>query len=233
MESAPDDHAALDWAARRAAGEPLQYVTGEAHFRHLRLSVGPGVFIPRPETELITDRALDHLPHGGSMLDVGTGSGAIALSVKHERPDARVIASEASPEALAWFHKNRADLDLAVDCYEADLFEGLPRELAGEIDVIVSNPPYVADEAAAALPKDIVDHEPHRALFAGREGLSVIARLVDGARAWLKPGGWLVFEMGERQQEGVVQLLDGAGFMDVAVGVDLADWPRITEARLS
>jgi release factor glutamine methyltransferase len=221
----------MEYAQRRAEGEPLQYVTGVAGFRRLNLSVGPGVFVPRPETELVAERAMSRLPQGGTLIDVGTGSGAIALSVSDERPDARVIATERAPEALGWTRKNKEELGLNVEIVEGDLLDGIPSDLKGKVDVIVSNPPYVADLDRHVLPDDVVDHEPHIALFGGREGTDVISRLTSDALEWLRPGGWIVLEMGARQKDFVTETLISAGYSEVRVGVDFADWPRVAEGR--
>ncbi|HEU4480958.1 MAG TPA: methyltransferase, partial [Actinomycetota bacterium] len=132
------ESAAEGWAARRATGEPLQYVLGEAHFRHLKLEVGPGVFIPRPETESVAGRAIELLPQRGRALDLGTGSGAIALSLATERPDAEVHATEASAEALAWARRNNAGTgEPLAGLWAGDLFAPLPEALRGELDVVV------------------------------------------------------------------------------------------------
>jgi release factor glutamine methyltransferase len=218
-------------AARRASGEPLQYVTREAAFRRLRLTVGPGVFIPRPETELVAERAMARLPRAGTLVDVGTGSGAIALSVADERPDAIIIATESSPRALAWAEKNRAAVSVPVDLIRCDLLNGLPASLCGSIDVIVSNPPYIDAADRALLPRDVVDHEPHDALFAAERGLAVASRIVDAALSWLRPRGWLVLEIGSDQAMGVRSLLETAGYENVAVAKDLAGCDRIAEAQ--
>ena len=222
---------ALAFAHRRATGEPLQYVIGVAGFRRIDLAVGPGVFVPRPETELVVEKAMARLPQGGWLVDVGTGSGAIALSVAHERPDARVIATERSPAALEWVHKNRRMLDKDIEIIECDLLEGLPVALRDGVDVVVSNPPYVADSERERLPADVADHEPEIALFGGRSGTDVIERIARQARTWLRPGGWLVLEMGADQRREVSALLETLDFDEVAVGVDFADWPRVVEAR--
>ena len=221
---------ALEYARRRADGEPLQYVTGVAGFRRLNLLVGPGVFVPRPETELVVEKAMSRLPQGGTLIDVGTGSGAIALSIADERPDARVLATETSPDALEWVRKNQLALNISIEIIETDLLDGIPDEFRGEIDVIVSNPPYVAETQRGILPDDVVDHEPHVALFGGHEGTDVIERLASSARDWLKPEGWLVLEMGAGQGESITSLLKRFDYRDVTVGVDYADWPRVTEA---
>jgi release factor glutamine methyltransferase len=218
--------------ARRVSGEPLQYVTGLAGFRRLELSVGPGVFIPRPETEVVADRAMQRLPRRGTVVDVGTGSGAIALSIADERPNARVWATEASPDAFRWAEKNRDALGLKVELVLGDLFDGLPPELAGDVDVVVANPPYVPEKDRAFLPIDVVGHEPPGALFGSDDGLSVIRRIVVGARAWLKRRGWVVLEVGDRQGAAVAALLTTAGYRDTAVHRDLTGRERIVEARV-
>jgi release factor glutamine methyltransferase len=231
VEAAPDHESALKMARRRSEGEPLQYLLGTAQFRHLELEVGPGVFIPRPETELVADRAMELLPHGGTLVDLGTGSGAIALAVAHERPDATVLATEADPGAYPWAVRNRDRLGLKVEIIEGDLFEGLPEARKGAIDVVVSNPPYVSTDRREILPIDVRDHEPERALYGGGDGMLVTTRIAEDARVWLRPGGWLVLEMGEQQQQDITTLLATLDYQDVVIGVDLATWPRIVVAR--
>lgn len=219
-------------AKRRTAGVPLQYLTGVAGFRYIELKVGPGVLVPRPETEIVTERALTLLREGGTCVDVGTGSGAIALSVARERPDATVLATEAASDALRWARLNRDGLGLAVDIVAGDLFEGLPEDLRGGVDVIVSNPPYIGTGERAQLPVEVVEHEPHEALFAGESGLSVIERLIDESRAWLAPAGWLIFEIAFHHGREVRRLLEGYGYRDVRIGPDLTGRDRVAEGRL-
>jgi release factor glutamine methyltransferase len=222
---------ALELTRRRAAGEPLQYITGLAGFRSLELRVGPGVLVPRPETEEVVGRAMERLPEDGVAIDVGTGSGAIALAIKDERPDARVLATEVSAAAMEWAEKNREELEIDIELIACDLMAGLPSDLVGEIDVIVANPPYVAETDRASLPTDVVDHEPHEALFAGERGTSVIERLSRDALTWLKPDGWLVLEIGETQGEVVGELLTDDGYSSVHVHRDLSGRDRIVEGR--
>lgn len=216
---------------RRLAGEPLQYVLGTTAFRRLELKVGPGVFIPRPETEVVAEHAMGRLPQGGILVDLCTGSGAIALSVADERPDARVVASELSPTAAQWATSNRDALGLRVDIYSGDLFESLPSDLAGRADVVVSNPPYVDPSERPMLPPDVVDHEPAEALFAPGEGTAVISRIAAEAPTWLRPDGWLVLEIGETQGYAVAEILQTAGFADVSIEPDLTGRDRIAEGR--
>ena len=221
-----------DLLVRRVAGEPLQYVTGVAGFRKLELAVGPGVFIPRPETELLAERAMQRLPRRGTIVDVGTGSGAIALSIADERPAAHVWATEVSPEAFAWAQKNRDALGSDVELVLGDLFDGLPAKLEERIDVVVANPPYVPESGRAFLPMDVVGHEPKVALFGSDDGLSVIRRIVADARRWLRKRGWVVLEVGDRQGSAVADLLAAAGYRDAAVHRDLTGRERIAEARV-
>jgi release factor glutamine methyltransferase len=222
---------ALALADRRVSGEPLQYVTGVAGFRRLELAVGPGVLIPRPETEIVAERAMNRLPSGGTIVDVGTGSGAIALSVADERRDARIYATEISEAALEWARRNTTNLQLSVQLVRGDLFDGLPHDLAGNVDVVVSNPPYVAVSDADTLPPEIVDHEPKEALFAGTEGLQAIADIAARARVWLRTGGWLVLEMGSDQSDAVLRLLADDGYEEVAAHPDLTGHLRVAEGR--
>lgn len=224
--------AAYFLADRRIAGEPLQYITGISGFRRLDLAVGPGVFIPRPETELVAGKAMELLPRDGTIVDIGTGSGAIALSIADERPDARVLATEASKTALGWARKNRATMGLHLDILDGDLFAPLPHRLKGHIDVVVSNPPYVAWSMRHRLPRDVVEHEPSEALFAGDEGRTVIGRVATEAREWLKPRGWLVLEIGEDQGPPVKELLQGLDYQEVAIDSDLAQRDRLALGRM-
>lgn len=223
---------AIDLARRRTARAPLQYVTGIAGFRRIEVAVGPGVLIPRPETEVVAGVAIERLRPGGVLVDAGTGSGAIALAVASERPDARVLATDRSVAALGWARRNRSALGLQVEFIECDLLTGIPTELRGEVGVVVSNPPYVAAADAGTLPAEVVDHEPHEALFGGADGLDVVRRLVLESPQWLAPGGWLVVEIGEKQGAAVTDLLEKAGFEAVSILPDLAGRDRIAEARI-
>jgi len=230
LEAAPDDpDAALDLARRRAAGEPLQYLTGLAGFRRLELRIGPGALVPRPETESLAGRAIEVVPAGGTVLDLGTGAGPIALSVADERPDANVIATDISEEALVWARLNRDELGLGVEFVCCDLFEGLPSHLRHNVDVVVANPPYVSEGERNSLPTEVVTHEPGVALFASRDGLEIFERIAVGARGWLRPGGFLLSEIGDRQGKTVTRLLDFLGYSEVTIRPDLVGRPRIAE----
>ncbi|MDQ3981395.1 MAG: peptide chain release factor N(5)-glutamine methyltransferase [Actinomycetota bacterium] len=216
---------------RRLSGEPLQYVLGSAAFRRLELLVGPGVFIPRPETEVVAERAMARLRPGGTLVDLCTGSGAIALAVADERPDARVIATEVSPAAARWAADNQRASGLEIELHEGDLFDPLPSELRGAVDVVVSNPPYVDERERPSLPRDVVGHEPEIALFAPSVGTSVIERIGSEAPEWLRSGGRLVVEIGETQGDAVRELLVARGFADVDIAPDLTGRDRIAEGR--
>jgi len=218
---------------RRGQREPLQYILGRQGFRELELEVGPGVLIPRPETEQLVELVLAWAGARRDLvaLDVGTGSGAIALSLLTEGPFTRVVATDASAAALAYATRNRAaaGLDSRLDLREGTLFGTLdPRET---FDVVVSNPPYVAETDRGGLQAEVVDWEPGEALFGGEDGLAVLRELVPGALAVLKPGGLLALEIGEGQAEGVVELLDGTGaYGDTTVHRDLAGKKRMVTA---
>jgi release factor glutamine methyltransferase len=234
LEEAPDEPALRAMVARRVAGEPLQYVIGWAPFGPLRLAVGPGVFVPRPETEALADRAAAHLrrrpaPPGGSRVavDLCTGSGAIACFLAAEVPGARVLATELDPGALAWARVNAERH--GVELLAGDLDAPLPPELAGRVDVLCANVPYVPSGAIATLPRDVRDHEPRLALDGGPDGLDVLRRLAARVGHWLAPGGWLLCEIGEDQAEAAAALLTAAGLAEVAVHPDLVGRDRIVE----
>lgn len=202
----PDERQTLREAVkRRAAGEPLQYVTGEVAFRHIIVKVRSGVLIPRPETEVVTGEVLDAIADVEAPLvaDICTGSGCIALSVASENPQARVWASDISPLAVEVTAENAERLSLTqrVSVVLGDLFGGLPDELRGSFDAIVANPPYIPSADVPQLPSEVSGFEPHLALDGGPDGLEVFRRLAPEAAQWLKPGGVLVVELDERRVE--------------------------------
>lgn len=212
--------------AQRAAGVPLAYLVGEKEFHGLALHVTPAVLVPRPETELLVDWALELLGDApADVADLGTGSGAIALAVKHRRPAARVTASDASAAALAVARGNAEKLGLAVEFVEGDWWQ----PLAGRrFDLVLSNPPYIAgeDDHLPALA-----HEPRAALTPEGDGLDALRCIVAGAAEQLRPGAWLLLEHGHDQAVAVQQLLAGHGFVAPATRHDLALLPRCTGAR--
>lgn len=220
--------AALD---RRAKREPLQHITGQAPFRHLVLHVGPGVFVPRPETETVVQFAIDELnrfddtPLG---IDLGTGSGAIALAMATEAPHARIYAAELSPEAFAWASRNVAGVD-NLELRNIDLADAFD-ELAGQVAVLISNPPYVPD---AAIPRDLEVrlHDPALALYGGQDGLDVVRIISGRALRLLHPGGLLVLEHGELQGQPIRDLLTADGWQHSITHPDLTGRDRVTLAR--
>jgi release factor glutamine methyltransferase len=211
-----------DAVRRRAFGrEPVAYITGVRGFRHLDLHVDPRVLIPRPETEDLVEVALA-LPPRARVVEVGTGSGAVALALKDERPDLEVVATDLSEDALAVARANAARLRLDVCFVRADLLDGVP-----DADAVVSNPPYVAD--GVPLAPEIARHEPAGALFAGPDGLAVVRRLVGqagGSPAWL-----LALEVGLGQAAAVAALARAAGFAEFEARRDLAGIERVVVAR--
>ena len=215
--------------ARRRQGEPIAYITGEREFYGLCLNVNPSVLIPRPETELVVEQVLALIAGSTTpkVLDLGTGSGAIAVSIAHARPDARVCASDASAEALAVASRNASRHEVAVRFVQGDWFMALAEE---RFDVIASNPPYVAD-ADPHLAQGDLRFEPAAALRGGPEGMDCIRRIAAGARAHLAPGGWLVFEHGYEQGPVCERLLVGLGYTGVADARDLSGLPRICKGQ--
>lgn len=218
---------------RRAKREPLQYIEGEAAFRDLRLRVDPRVLIPRSETELLVDQVLAWArgKEGLHALDVGTGSGAIALSLAVEGPFARVVATDVSPGAL---EVARANLAAAAPGAPVELLEGaVYAPVRGEtFDVVVSNPPYIGESERGALDPGVRDWEPAQALFSGADGLDVIRELVAGAPRLLRPGGLLALEIGWKQAGAVAELVRAVdGFSEPAVRRDLEGRDRIVTAE--
>lgn len=213
---------------QRCAGTPLQHLTGEQGFRRITVEVRPGVFVPRPETEVLVERALEVLDgvEAPAVVDAGTGSGAIALAIKDERPDARVFATDRSPEAVELARANAARLGLEVTVLEGDLLSPLPAELRGWIDLVVSNPPYVEPEEYDDLPAE-VKADPRGALVGGT---LVYERLAAEALRWLRDGGALAVEIGAAQRERVAAVLSRV-FVDVRADRDLAGRDRVLLAR--
>lgn len=209
---------------RARTAEPVAYLLGSKGFRHIELLVDRRVLVPRPETELLVEVALE-LPQGARVLDVGTGSGAVALALGHERPDLRVTGSDVSEDALALARANRERLGLDVELLRADLLAGLGTDW----DAILSNPPYVADGERAALPRDVREHEPGIALFAGADGLDVVRELVGQATA--TRATLLALEVGAGQAPAVARLMADAGFGGVEVLRDLAGIERVVAGR--
>jgi release factor glutamine methyltransferase len=221
--------------ARREQGEPLQYVVGRWGFRRLDLFVDRRVLIPRPETEVVVEEALAEARRLGATtaVDLGTGSGAIALSLAVEEVTLRVWATEASPDAVDVARANTAGLGRPggrVTIVEGSWFEPLPGELRGALDLVVSNPPYIA--AGEELPAEVADWEPAGALVAGPTGLEAIEQIAAEAPEWLTRPGTLVLEIAPHQADAAVGLAGSAGFTDVEVRPDLAGRDRVLVARI-
>jgi len=214
---------------QRCTGVPLQHLTGRQAFRHLDLVVRPGVFVPRPETEVLVDVALQALD--GSVpvvVDVGTGTGAVALSIKHERPDASVFATDLSAEAIALAAQNAERHGVEVRLLPGDLLSPVPPELLGRVDLVVSNPPYVPEEDVASLPAEVrADSE-----LALLGGTTIHRRLAAESPRWLRPGGSLVMEIADTQGDEVRSILAESGFRDVRVVRDLAGRDRVVAGSL-
>jgi release factor glutamine methyltransferase len=224
---------------RRAAGEPFQYISGRQEFYGLEFEVTPDVLIPRPETELLVEKALELLQGSDAPLlcDVGTGSGCIAVTLLHERGDARGFALDVSPAALAVAARNAARHGVGerLQLLVSDRFDALRSDEHKELrfDLIASNPPYVAEADIERLQKEVRDHEPRVALTPGGDGLSVIRRLVAEAPLYLKPGGHLLMEIGFNQHEQVAALIDPSVWTLLDIHKDLQGIPRTVALRLN
>jgi len=209
----------------------LQYLTGIAYFRHLEIEVGPGVLVPRPESELLVDAVLTHITNLQqkvegeiSVIDLGSGSGALALAIATEAPRARVIAVEKSAEAIQWLKKNVAKISENVRVVEGDVADVLP---GIKCDIVIANPPYIPNNQT--LPRDVAEHEPHIALFGGATGLEAPKAFIAAAARLLKRGGVLAIEHTEEQGAAIDALLSRE-FIDIALHQDLTGRPRWTSA---
>jgi release factor glutamine methyltransferase len=226
-----DESAIVDGYAqlvqRRCNHEPVQYLTGTAGFRNLDLAVGPGVLVPRPETEGLVEEVLKHianLPGPVSVIDLGAGSGAMAISIATEALNTHVIAVEKSPEAIEWLKQNVAFYDESIRIVQGDVVDVLE---GVKCDVVVANPPYVPD--SQPLPKDVATFEPAIALFGGSDGLEIPKRFIAAAARLLKAGGLLAIEHTETQGESIANLLS-TDFTQISLHLDLTGRPRWTSA---
>jgi len=217
--------------SRRTAHEPLQYLTGTAYFRHLEIEVGPGVLVPRPESELLVEAVLTHIKNLEekvtgeiSVIDLGAGSGALSLAIATEAPRSRVIAVEKSADAIIWLKKNVARISENVRVVEGDVADVLP---GVKCDAVIANPPYIPNNQS--LPRDVAEHEPHIALFGGATGLELPKRFIDAAARLLKSGGVLAIEHTEEQGSAIDALLS-RDFIDIALHQDLTGRPRWSSA---
>jgi release factor glutamine methyltransferase len=213
---------------QRCAGAPLQHLTGEQAFRRITVMVNPGVFIPRPETEVLVDVALESLGERREpvVVDVGTGTGAVALAIADERPGSRVFATDLSPEAVELGRENEARLGLSITVLQGYLLEPLPLELCGAVDLVVSNPPYVSAVEYDDLPAE-VRAEPRLALVGGTR---LLERLGDEAIGWLRRGGALAVEIGAAQGPDAAKVMERS-YEDVRIVPDLAGRDRIVVGR--
>jgi len=212
---------------RRCANEPLQYLTGVAYFRHLEIKVGPGVLVPRPESELLVESVLTHiekLSGAISVVDLGAGSGALALAIATEAPTTHVIAVEKSAEAIYWLKENVSFIDEKVRILESDVSTALD---GVKCDVVIANPPYIPD--GQVLPADVRNHEPAIALFGGADGMKTPRLFIAASARLLKPGGFLAIEHHEAQGDEIAAVLN-IDFEDILLHQDLTGRPRFTTA---
>ena len=226
-----DESAIVDGYAelvkRRCNHEPVQYLTGTAGFRKLNLVVGPGVLVPRPETEGLVEEVLKHIANLSgpvSVIDLGAGSGAMAISIATEAPNTHVIAVEKSADAIEWLKQNVAFYDESIRIVQGDVAEVLE---GVKCDVVVANPPYVPD--SQPLPKDVANFEPAIALFGGVDGLELPKRFIDAAARLLKAGGLLAIEHTETQGDSIAKLLS-TDFTQISLHLDLTGRPRWSSA---
>jgi release factor glutamine methyltransferase len=212
---------------RRCTGTPVQHITEESGFRRLVLKVRPGVFVPRPETEILVEVALRAIGVSGVVADIGTGTGAVALAIKDERPGVRVIATDLSPDAVMLARDNSVSLNVEIEVLQGTLLAPLSQELRGALDAVVSNPPYLAKESAASLPPDVLA-DPPLALFGD---IGTYRMLFAAAFDWLRPGGAIVVEIDPDLGNEVLDEAGLAGFTSLTVDPDLTGRDRVVSGR--
>ncbi len=221
-----------DLVEQRLAGVPLQHLEGTVQFGPIEIRSDGRALVPRPETEHLWEEAVTALGEAGPgtvIVDLCTGSGNLALALKHTFPSAQVYATDLSPDALALATENSTKLGLEVTFLEGDLFDPLPKELYERVDLLVANPPYVAESEFERLPVDVRDHDPRQALVSGPVGDEVLARIAADAYWWMGTGGWLFSEIGETQSERALELF--GAYLDVEIRPDLTGRPRILVGR--
>jgi release factor glutamine methyltransferase len=224
--AAGDPDLLAELVSRRTTGEPLAWLTGAVVFCDLELHVAPGVYVPRWQTEPLARRAAGLLPPGGVAVDLCTGAGAIAAVLAAAAPTARVLATELDAAAARCARRN------GVEVLEGDLDEPLPRELRGRVDVLTSVVPYVPTDALRLLPRDVQEFEPRLALDGGADGTDLLAEVARRSTRWLRPGGWLLLELGGDQPAAIARLLREIGFVQIDVMADEDGDPRAICARI-
>ena len=216
--------------SRRLKGEPLQYITGSTEFYNSNILVGPGVFIPRPETELMVDQALRHLNHGGDILDLCTGSGAVIFALSKELSGScNFIGVDSSFEALRWAKLNLDHIgDSRIQFLAGDLFSPVPEQ---QFEIITANPPYISPTEFEKLPTNIKNYEPHEALLSDQQGLSVLTRIAKSAQNHLVEGGWLFCEIGETQGNAIANTFVRNNWRNVKIFKDYNSCDRIVSGQ--
>lgn len=226
-----------DFVQRRAKREPLAYITGRKEFYGRDFAVGAGVLVPRPETETLVDRCLEHIPRDvpQRICEIGFGSGCVAVTLAKQRPQLTIVACDTSADALKFASQNAAthNVEQRVELVLGDGFEAIQSVTTELFDGIVSNPPYVCEGELAGLAPEVARYEPHEALVSGVDGLSLIRQLIRDARGVLRPGGWMALEVDAAQCPTVTGLFQDSGFADVITHKDLFGNDRIVEATLA
>ena len=224
--AAGDPDVLRDLVSRRTNGEPIAWLTGAVTFCGLRLSVAPGVYVPRPQTEPLARRAAKLLPSGGVAVDLCTGAGAIAVVLAEAVPTAQVLATELDGNAVRCGRGN------GIEVFEGFLDDPLPKEFEHRVDVLTAVAPYVPTNSLRLLPRDVQAFEPRLALDGGEDGTDLLVEVVRRSRGWLRPGGWLLLELGGDQAEPIGRLIHDSGFEEVDVMVDDDGDPRAICAHL-
>lgn len=221
------------YLSEREQGRPTQYILGEWEFMGLPFCVGEGVLIPRGDTEVLVETILEkqQAEKFESILDIGTGSGCIPISLGHYGKFEKIMAVDISPKALGYATENAVKNNINIDFYESDLFTNLPAEWKGTLDAIVSNPPYIPKKDIAELMTEVKDFEPMNALDGGEDGLDFYRAIVEQAKEWLVDGGWLFFEIGYDQGEDLRKLLQEFGYTAIEIRQDLAGLDRVALGR--